>query len=99
MRGGNKVKLEEIKKKINPILKHYQVKKASIFSSTVLGQDTAESDIDILVDLGDDLSLLDFIELKLELEKVLQKKVDLVEKKTLKEIIKEEILKNEVQIW
>jgi len=48
---------------------------------------------------GDDLSLLDFIELKLELEKVLQKKVDLVEKKTLKEIIKEEILKNEVQIW
>jgi len=52
-----------------------------------------------LVDLGDDLSLLDFIELKLELEKVLQKKVDLVEKKTLKEIIKEEILKNEVQIW
>ena len=45
------------------------------------------------------MSLLDFIELKLELEKVLQKKVDLVEKKTLKEIIKEEILKNEVQIW
>ena len=93
------MKLEDIKKKINPILKHYQVKKASIFGSTVLGQDTAESDIDILVDLGDDLSLLDFIELKLELEKVLQKKVDLVEKKTLKEIIKEEILKNEVQIW
>jgi predicted nucleotidyltransferase len=28
-----------------------------------------------------------------------KKKVDLVEKKTLKEIIKEEILKNEVQIW
>ena len=91
--------IEEIKKKIIPILQNYRVQKASIFGSIVLGEDTPESDIDILVELEDDLSLLDFVELKLELEEVLQKKVDLVEKKTLKKVIKEEILAQEVQVW
>jgi len=82
--------IEEIKKKIIPILQHYQVQKASIFGSIVRGEVTPESDIDILVELKDDLSLLDIVELKLELEETLQKKVDLVEKKTLKEAIKAE---------
>ncbi|HOQ51237.1 MAG TPA: nucleotidyltransferase family protein [Candidatus Atribacteria bacterium] len=91
--------IEEIKKKIIPVLQRYQVRKASIFGSIVRGEDTPESDIDILVELNDNLSLLDFVSLKLELEEALQKRVDLVEKKTLKETIKDEILSQEVQVW
>jgi len=91
--------IEEIKKKIIPVLQRYQVRKASIFGSIVRGEDTPESDIDILVELNDNLSLLDFISLKLELEEALQRRVDLVEKKTLKETIKDEILSQEVQVW
>jgi len=96
---GRKMDIEEIKKKIIPVLQRYQVQKASIFGSIVRGEDTPESDIDILVELNDNLSLLDFVSLKLELEEALQKRVDLVEKKTLKETIKDEILAQEVQVW
>ena len=91
--------IEEVKKKIIPVLQRYQVQRASIFGSIARGEDTPESDIDILVELNDNLSLLDFVALKLELEEVLQKRVDLVEKKTLKEAIKDEILAQEVQVW
>ncbi|MDK2896909.1 MAG: uncharacterized protein PWP04_1029 [Candidatus Atribacteria bacterium] len=91
--------VEEIKKKIIPVLQRYQVQRASIFGSVVRGEDAPESDIDILVELNDNLSLLDFVALKLELEEVLHKRVDLVEKKTLKETIKDDVLAQEVQIW
>ena len=58
----------------------------------------ADSDIDILVEIGKDISLLDFVGLKLELEEVLENKVDLVEYKTIKPLLKERILKEQVMI-
>jgi len=69
--------IEEIKKKVIPILKRYHVKKAGIFGSVARGEETEESDIDILVEIDDRMSLLDFVGLKLELEDALGKKVDL----------------------
>ena len=44
------------------------------------------------------MSLLDFIELKLKLEDVLRKKIDLVEYSAIKPLIKNKILKEEVKI-
>jgi len=84
-----------IKKKIVPILKRYGVKKAAIFGSFARGESKKKSDIDILVKIKKDLSLLDFIGLKLEIERILRKKVDLVEYETLKPFIKEKALKEQ----
>ena len=100
-RGDKKMDMEkvyEIKKKILPILKRYNVKRAGIFGSAVRDEETEESDIDVLVEIESRMSLLDFAGLKLELEEILGKRVDLGEYSTIKPIIKEQILSEEVAI-
>ena len=90
--------IEEIKRKILPILKKYGVTRAGIFGSVVRGEARKDSDIDILVKIESRMSLLDFAGLKLELEEALGRKVDLGEYSVIKPIIKEQILKEEVAI-
>ena len=90
--------VEEIKKKIIPILKRHGVTRAGIFGSVVRGEETKESDIDVLVEIESRMSLLDFVGLKLELEDALGKRVDLGEYSTIKPIIKAQILSEEVAI-
>jgi predicted nucleotidyltransferase len=94
----NLEKIEEIKRKILSILKRYKVKRAGIFGSVVRGEENEESDIDILVEIVDRMSLLDFAGLKLELEEALGQRVDLGEYSTIKPMIKEQILSEEVSI-
>ncbi len=90
--------VEEIKKKILPILKKYGVKKAGVFGSIVRGEAKEDSDIDILVEIESKISLLDFVGLKLELEEALRRKVDLGEYSVIKPVIKDQILSEEVSI-
>ena len=94
----NLEKIDEIKRKILSILKRYNVKRAGIFGSVVRGEENKESDIDILVEIVGRMSLLDFAGLKLELEEALDQRVDLGEYSTIKPIIKEQILSEEVSI-
>jgi len=91
--------VSEIKKQIMPILRKYGVRKASIFGSAVRGEMKESSDIDILVEIEKDISLLDFVALKLELEETLGRKVDLVEFDTIKPRLRERILKEQVVIY
>ena len=92
------MEIEEIKQKIIPILKYYKIKKAGLFGSCVSGKMRKDSDIDILVDIEKNISLLDFIGIKLKIEEALKKKVDLVEYNTIKPLLRESILKDEVPI-
>ncbi len=57
------------------------------------------SDIDILVEMGEDISLLDFVALKLKSEETLGRKVDLVEHGTIKPRLRERILKEQVVMF
>ena len=72
----------EIKKKITPILKSHDVKKAAVFGSVVRGEQNKKSDIDILIEFkkDNDKSLLDFVGLKLDLEEALKRKDKLMVK-------------------
>jgi len=90
--------LDELKEKILPILKKWEIKRASIFGSYVRGEAKADSDIDILVELDEELSLLDFIGLKLEIEDAIDKRVDLVEFSTIKPAFRDRILKEQVAL-
>jgi predicted nucleotidyltransferase len=90
--------IEEIKGKVIPILERYGVKKAGIYGSVVRGESKTSSDVDILVEIKSNMSLLDFIGIKIELEEVLKMSVDLVEYDTIKPIIKERILAEQVVI-
>jgi len=90
---------EELKKRIIPVLVKHKAVRAGLFGSFAKGAARQDSDIDILVDLGASrLSLLDFVGIKLELEDVTGRKVDLVEYSTIKPLLKERILKEEVPI-
>ena len=90
--------IQEIKEKITPILQRCGVTKAAIFGSLAKGEAKISSDVDILVEIKSDISLLDFIGIKIELEEALKMKVDLVEYDTIKPIIKERILAEQVVI-
>ncbi|MGC1119977.1 MAG: nucleotidyltransferase family protein [Candidatus Methanofastidiosia archaeon] len=90
--------IEEIRQKILPILEKYNIKKAGLFGSFVRGEMREDSDIDILVEIEDGISLLDFVGIKLEIEEALGKKVDLVEYNTIRPLLKERIIKEQVGI-
>jgi len=90
--------IEEIKQKILPILQRYGVKRIGLFGSCVREEMKENSDVDILVEIEKDISLLDFVGLKLEVEEALGKKVDLVEYDTIKPLLRERILSEQVVI-
>lgn len=93
-----KMDIKEIKQKILPILLRYGAKRAGLFGSYVRGEIREDSDIDILVEIEKDISLLDFVGIKLEIEEVLGSEVDLVEYNTIKPLLRERILKEQVVI-
>ena len=86
---------EQLKKTILPILQHYGVSKAALFGSSARDQMRSDSDVDILVQIDRDISLLDFVGLKIDLEEKLKRKVDIVEYDTIKPLLKEAILKEQ----
>ena len=88
--------INKIKQKILPILQDYGIKKVALFGSCVRGEIGKDSDIDILVDIKADISLLDFVGLKQKIEEALERKVDLVEYDTLKPLLRERILREQV---
>jgi len=90
--------IQGIKEKIAPILQQYGITKAAIFGSFAKGETKISSDVDILVEIKSDMSLLDFIGIKIKLEEAIKMKVDLVEYDTIKPIIKERILAEQVAI-
>ena len=93
--------LEEIKKILEKhkaeLIQQYGLQEIGIFGSYVRNEQRKISDIDILVEISKEkkLSLLDFIHLENYLSDLLEVKVDLVEKCTLKPGIGKYIL-NEV---
>jgi len=77
--------LEAIKEyfRTRPVLKAY------LFGSYVRGQADKNSDIDILVDLDYSQRIgLGFVQMQIDLEKILNKKVDLVSSNSLSKYIK-----------
>lgn len=93
-----KSEIESIKEKIVPLLKENKVTKAGIFGSYARGEQHKKSDVDILVEVGNSIGLLEFISIKLLLEKKLKRKVDLVEYEGIRKELKKNILEEEIPI-
>jgi len=88
-----------IKNQILPILKRQGVLRAAIFGSFARGEETKESDVDILVKLGKNKTLLDLIGLKFELEDKLGRDVDVVSYGGIHPLLKSIILKEQKIIY
>lgn len=95
----NNMSIEDVRKQVNPILRRNDVKKAAVFGSVARGEAKKNSDIDILIKFkGSDKTLLDLAGLKIDLEKKLNKKVDVVTYDSLHPLLKGIILKEQKAI-
>lgn len=94
--------IERIKKEIRNNIQHlkdeYKVKTIGVFGSCVREDQKKESDVDILIEFEEPISLLEFMALERQLSKILGKKVDLVMKTALKPRIGRHILNEVVYI-
>ncbi len=90
--------IEEKKDSIIRVLKKNGVRRASLFGSTARGEATKDSDIDLLVEFEEIKSLLDLARLKIELEELLGKKVDILTYKSIHPLLKEKILNEQEEI-
>lgn len=90
--------LDELKTRILPVLQHHDVIHAAIFGSFARGEEREDSDLDILVELKKGKSLLDLVALKLELEEVLKRDIDVVTYNSLHARIRERVLEEQMPI-
>lgn len=88
-----------LKRKIIPTLKQQGVIKAAFFGSASRGELKKKSDIDILVKFKKGKSLFDFVGLRIDLERKLGRKVDLITYNSIKPRLKKLILKDEKVIY
>ena len=58
---NEKVTAENLKRMVIPILQSYNVDRAGLFGSYVKNEYTEKSDVDILIQLGEKISLLEFV--------------------------------------
>ncbi|MCB0610588.1 MAG: nucleotidyltransferase family protein [Lewinella sp.] len=92
------MQVEEIKEKITPALIKHKISRAGVFGSMATGLADSESDIDLLVEFSEKISLLEFVRIKFELEEILGKQVDLVEYQAIKPRLLPRILSEEIRI-
>ena len=94
----NPLNLNTIKEQILPILKSAHVKRAALFGSYARGDNTENSDLDILVDLPENATLIDLVAIKQDIEEELKKKVDVVTYGGIHPRMKDSILKNQFSV-
>jgi len=94
--------LHEIKKTLaehkEELREKYGVKEIGIFGSYLTGKTDRESDLDILVEFEGRIDFFIFLDVKEELEYLLDMKVDLVMKKALKSEMGRQIMKSVVYV-
>ena len=69
-----------------------------VFGSAARGEAGADSDVDLLIKMAPERSLLDHVALWQDLEDLLGRKVDLVSEKALHRLIRDQILKEAVPL-
>ena len=73
------------------ITKRYGVGNVRVFGSFSRGQERKNSDIDLLIDLPEGMTLLDLAGLKIDLEDALKRSVDVVPARAVKPILRNSI--------
>ncbi|MEK7570851.1 MAG: nucleotidyltransferase family protein [Patescibacteria group bacterium] len=87
-----------LKEKKDILRNDFSVKEIGVFGSYATGENKTTSDIDIIVELSQPVGMFTFLELEEYLSNLFDKKVDLTTKKSLKPLIKKDILQNIVYV-
>ena len=85
---------EKLYKQIIEYLRRYSPERIAVFGSYARDEETKKSDIDLLVNFGNDITLLDLVEMKENLYKVLGIKVDIITENAMNKNIKKYIIQD-----
>ncbi|KKK67438.1 hypothetical protein LCGC14_2954060, partial [marine sediment metagenome] len=83
--------VDEIKEMAVHVLRENGVCRAALFGSMVTGEDSSGSDVDMLVEFEGKKSLLDLAGLKIALEDLLGRKVDVITYGSLNPLLRDRI--------
>lgn len=97
MRKLNDV-LADLRRLQPDLRRRYPIRQMGVFGSYVRGNQRADSDLDVLVELGDGIGLMEFVGLKQELSDAIGVQVDLVSRDALKPRIGQRILSEVVML-
>jgi predicted nucleotidyltransferase len=78
-------------------LKKFGIHSLSIFGSVARDQANQNSDVDILVDFEKPIGLFEYARLKMYLEEILERPVDLVTPEALRQELREDILREAIR--
>jgi predicted nucleotidyltransferase len=90
--------LRDKREQVLQIAARYGVSSVRVFGSAARDEVGPESDVDLLVHLGPELSLLSYIALKQDLEDLLGRPVDVVDESGLHQRIRERVLQEAVPL-
>lgn len=91
--------LEKIGEKIKPVAQKYNLMYVWVFGSYVKNKQKKDSDIDIILRTEDVIGGFKIVEVKLELEKVLEKEVDIITTGSIKGSLLEDEDLGEVLVY
>ncbi len=91
-------RIQQQKKNILAIAKQHGLVRLRLFGSVVRGEETPQSDIDLLVDLEPGRSMFDLGGALIQLQELLRRKVDIVTEGGLHWYLKEKIMQEAVPL-
>ncbi len=86
-------------RKLKNLYQKYGIRYLGLFGSSARGNETTQSDVDLLVDFNKTQTLFDLARIKLDLQELLGKKVDLTIKGGVKKILEPYINKDLITIY
>jgi predicted nucleotidyltransferase len=90
--GDTTMDLQQKRNDILRIAAQYGARNLRVFGSVARGDDHARSDVDLLVDMDPDRSLLDIVALGQDLEELLDRRVDVLTGASLHPALRDRIL-------
>ena len=72
------MKIALIKEAVLQVVSHYPVSRVTLFGSQAAGTSKEDSDVDLIVEFSQPVSLLTLSSMKCDLEELLKSKVDLI---------------------
>ena len=83
--------IERNREEIVRLAARHGARNVRVFGSVARGEDRFDSDVDLLVEMQDDRSLLDLVGLEQELEELLRRKVDVLTDASIHPAIRQRI--------
>jgi predicted nucleotidyltransferase len=90
--------LQQLKSAKQHLKDTYNVSRIGVFGSYARGEEDGESDVDLIVEFVDVPGLREFFGTEEYLEKLLQRKIDIVREKAIRPELKDQILSEVIYI-